>query len=196
MDSDERVSPCGYVCVFVFCSSDNVPIVELRSGQSLKLRCRARKGTGKEHARFSPVCTAAMKFVPSVKLNPQAVSELSNAQRRELAACCPRRVFNYDESTQQLDVFDEKECIFCQACVIKAKEDFRRSDLVTVRDQSNGDDRRNVNFSVEVFLLSNSHLLFFLSYFSCFSLLFFFRKKTCLDIEDFALIFHSRCFLE
>ena len=41
----------------------------LGPGQSIKLEAIARKGIGKEHAKWSPVSTVAMKFDPIVKLN-------------------------------------------------------------------------------------------------------------------------------
>lgn len=37
-------------------------IVKMRKGQELKLKAIARKGTGKDHAKWSPVATARYQF--------------------------------------------------------------------------------------------------------------------------------------
>ena len=39
-----------------------IVIVKMRRGQELKLRAIARKGTGKDHAKWSPVATARYQF--------------------------------------------------------------------------------------------------------------------------------------
>lgn len=46
-----------------------ITIMKVGHGQRLKLECIAIKGIGKEHAKWSPVATVALKFDPVVKLN-------------------------------------------------------------------------------------------------------------------------------
>jgi DNA-directed RNA polymerase II subunit RPB3 len=50
-------------------SEEGITIIELGPGQRLKFTAIAKKGIGKEHAKWSPVCTVALKVDPIVKLN-------------------------------------------------------------------------------------------------------------------------------
>ncbi len=48
-----------------------VVLLKLGPGQRIKLNALAKKGIGKEHAKWSPVATVALKHDPIVKLNKE-----------------------------------------------------------------------------------------------------------------------------
>ena len=50
-------------------SDDGVVITRVGPGQRLKFKAIAKKGIGKEHAKWSPVATVALKCDPIVRLN-------------------------------------------------------------------------------------------------------------------------------
>lgn len=75
--SRDLICHSGLVEVMHFSNEDEgqrshdkgIVIVKLGPGQKLKFRAIAKKGIGKEHAKWSPVATVALKHDPIVKLN-------------------------------------------------------------------------------------------------------------------------------
>lgn len=59
----------------------------------------ACKGTGKQHAKWSPVATCIMHKQPIVKFDKQETVNrlLSVEERKEFVDLCPRKVFGYNE---------------------------------------------------------------------------------------------------
>ena len=51
------------------CHDEGILILKIGQGQALRLVATAKKGIGKEHSKWSPVCTVAMKHDPIVRLN-------------------------------------------------------------------------------------------------------------------------------
>ena len=62
------------------------------------MRFFVRKGIGKQHAKWSPVATCIMHKQPIVTIDEDKVNkQMTLAQRKEFVACCPRKVFKFNE---------------------------------------------------------------------------------------------------
>jgi len=99
-----------------------VLLVKMRRGQELKLRCIARKGIGKDHAKWQPVATAAYQYVPEITINHALVDTLSEAQREELCAADPRKTFKYNKLSRRIEVADPLQYQYDGEVLIKAEE--------------------------------------------------------------------------
>eukprot|EP01098_Paradermamoeba_levis_P009778 TRINITY_DN4094_c0_g1_i1.p1 TRINITY_DN4094_c0_g1~~TRINITY_DN4094_c0_g1_i1.p1 ORF type:complete len:307 (-),score=58.64 TRINITY_DN4094_c0_g1_i1:240-1160(-) len=109
-------------------------IVKLRAGQELKIRAIAKKGVGKEHAKWSPTCTATFQLDPDIRINYPRMDELSAEKREEWAGSCPTKVYKYNENSRTVEVEDATKCTFCDECKFKAEE-FGKPDLVTITNK-------------------------------------------------------------
>lgn len=74
-------------------------IAKLRGGQELKLECTARKGVGKDHAKWSPVATAVFRFQPEITINEEMMSRLTPEQKKALVESSPTPILKYNEAT-------------------------------------------------------------------------------------------------
>lgn len=88
--------------------SDEIPIVELRSGQRLKLNIYARLGLGKNHAKWIPGLVF-YRYFPIIKIGKEC-----NGCGKCVEAC-PRDVLAVEE--KELRVKRLMECTLCRACV-------------------------------------------------------------------------------
>lgn len=115
-----------------------VLLVTLGRSQKLHLKVVIRKNIAKTHAKFMPVATVAMRYAPEIILHPEGFARLGKEKCKLWVDRCPRRVFNYNESSQQVEVVNPQECIFCRECTSK-EPPFRNlaEPLVFVRQKRN-----------------------------------------------------------
>ena len=79
-------------------------IVKMRKGQELKLRAIARKGIGKDHAKWQPVATVSMQYIPEITINHAIIEQLNEDEREELCNADPRNTFRYNRMSQKIEV--------------------------------------------------------------------------------------------
>jgi DNA-directed RNA polymerase I and III subunit RPAC1 len=73
----------------------DILLTKLAPGQSLDLFMIAHKGIGKDHAKFSPVCTASYRMLPSIKLSDD--KPFYHQEAAALISRCPVGVFDIEE---------------------------------------------------------------------------------------------------
>jgi len=56
---------------------EDILIAKLRPGQVIELEAHARKGVGKDHAKFSPVATASYRIMPCIEIVKPIYDELA-----------------------------------------------------------------------------------------------------------------------
>ncbi len=69
--------------------------------QELRLRATARKGTGKDHAKWQPVATCAFQYMPDIRIDPTIAAQMTEAQKVEWVDASPTKVFRYNNVTRQ-----------------------------------------------------------------------------------------------
>jgi DNA-directed RNA polymerase I and III subunit RPAC1 len=57
--------------------SEDILLAKLRPGQVIELEAHARKGVGKDHAKFSPVATASYRLMPHIEIIKPIYDELA-----------------------------------------------------------------------------------------------------------------------
>jgi len=89
---------------------DLIPIIKLADGQAILAYANAQLSTGKDHAKFSPVCGIGYKFGAKVTL------DAAKCDHDELCmSVCPKEVFS--KEGKKIVVAHPERCNLCMACV-------------------------------------------------------------------------------
>jgi DNA-directed RNA polymerase I and III subunit RPAC1 len=92
-------------------------IAKLRPGQEIEMDLVCIKGTGKIHAKWSPVCTAFYKLKPDVRI----LKPITGNDAKELKAICPVGVFDIEDLAggkgKQSIVKASEKCVSCRECL-------------------------------------------------------------------------------
>lgn len=74
---------------------EDILIAKLAPEQEIDVELHARKGVGKDHAKYSPVATAAYRLLPAITMTEPDYFNGEAADR--LVASCPLKVFDIEE---------------------------------------------------------------------------------------------------
>lgn len=98
-------------------AEDPITIMKLGKFQQLNFRLLARKGIGRQHAKWSPVSTCIMYRDAIVQLDEDKVNrQLTVDQRKEFVQSCPRKVFNFNQIKQAVEIESVDKCNLCNEC--------------------------------------------------------------------------------
>lgn len=104
---------------------EGITIVKLGKGQRLRVVCHAIKGIGKEHSKWSPVSSCALKYEAVVTLNEDILDQYTEEQKAGLVDCCPTNVFDLDTSIpgqSRVVIRNAQDCMFCRECLHVSEE--------------------------------------------------------------------------
>ncbi|EGC30994.1 RNA polymerase III subunit [Dictyostelium purpureum] len=73
---------------------DDIPIMRLRPGQVIDVQLYCEKNIGREHIKWSPVCTASYRLLPVISVDESIQGESAE----KLVNTCPKKVFDIEDS--------------------------------------------------------------------------------------------------
>lgn len=94
---------------------NDIVLAKLAPGQEIRLEAHAEKGTGKVHAKWSPVATASYRMMPRVILK----GAVQAADAELLKSVCPMNVFDIEDiaGVRTARVARPRDCSMCRECM-------------------------------------------------------------------------------
>jgi DNA-directed RNA polymerase I and III subunit RPAC1 len=89
----------------------DILIAKLRPGQEIECELYCLKGTGKIHAKWSPVCTASYRLMPDITI----METQKGAAAQHLVDLCPKKVFDIEDNVAV--VKRPRDCSACRRCI-------------------------------------------------------------------------------
>lgn len=93
----------------------DIIITKLRPGQTIEAELLAVKGVGKDHAKWSPACTASYRLLPEVVMK----QEVTGKDAKTLVNKCPMGVFDIEDlgGKTRARVKSPRNCSMCRECI-------------------------------------------------------------------------------
>jgi len=95
---------------------DDILIAKMRPGQEIEMEMTCEKGIGKDHAKWSPVCTAWYRLLPDIRFN----EEVTDEDAKRLKKLCPMGVFDIEDignGSCKAVVKNVRKCTTCRECI-------------------------------------------------------------------------------
>ncbi|CAB4290557.1 unnamed protein product [Prunus armeniaca] len=123
LSSDHTVVPVDFSDSAGMESSEQkgIIIVKLRRGQELRLRAIARKGIGKDHAKWSPAATVTFMYEPDIRINEELMDMLTLDEKKAWVESSPTKVFDFDPKTEKVVVIDPEAYTYDDEVIKKAE---------------------------------------------------------------------------
>eukprot|EP01095_Lingulamoeba_sp_RSL-Kostka_P004088 TRINITY_DN1517_c0_g2_i1.p1 TRINITY_DN1517_c0_g2~~TRINITY_DN1517_c0_g2_i1.p1 ORF type:complete len:319 (+),score=85.06 TRINITY_DN1517_c0_g2_i1:97-1053(+) len=127
-----------------YSDNDGIIIVSLKNGQELKITATAKKGIGKDHAKWSPASCCVFQVEPIITINKDELANLEDEQLHKWIDICPTKVFELQSSSYPRKIkTNSLDCMYCNECT-KYAEEIGRPNLVKIKQKE-----REFIFTVE-----------------------------------------------